>query len=460
MQDRASLTVNASLLGDRHGRRIFIEDVYPSVDAGRFPIKRIADEPIEVWADILRDGHAVLAAALLWRPQISNEWSRVAMLHDGNDRWTATFTPPRPGRYVYAIEAWTDLFGTWRHDFLAKRDAGQDVTLEVEEGRNLLGLLKADDDTQARLVREARRASARHGDGAPLLADALARTATEAIRADLTRSREFALVADRERARTSAWYEIMPRSQSSTRGRHGTFDDCILRLPEIAALGFDVLYLTPIHPIGRINRKGRNNALKAEADDPGSPYAIGSVEGGHEAIHPELGTLEDFRRLVRACAQHGLELALDFAVHCSPDHPWLTQHPEWFKWRPDGSLRAADGAAGQYRDIVTPDFACVNRAELWNAFRDVMLFWIDHGVTIFAIDNHDNAPFSFWEWLIGDIRRRHPEVILFSKTYTRLKLMKGLAKLGFTHFFFNDPAPTEKWELEQYFGELTRFPER
>jgi len=460
MQDRAPLTRNASLLGDRHGRRIVIEDVYPSVDAGRFPVKRIAGEPIEVWADILRDGHAVLAAALLWRPQISDEWSRVAMQLDGNDRWTATFTPPRPGRYVYAIEAWTDLFGTWRRDFLAKRDAGQDVTLEVEEGRNLLRLLEPDDDTQARLVRDAYRASARHGNGAPLLADTLARTATEAIRADLTRSREFPLVADRERARTGAWYEIMPRSQSSTRGRHGTFDDCILRLPEIAALGFDVLYLTPIHPIGRVNRKGRNNALKAEPGDPGSPYAIGSVEGGHDAVHPELGTLADFRRLVKACADHGMEVALDFAIQCAPDHPWLAQHPEWFTRRPDGSIKYAENPPKKYEDIVNPDFYGTNHEALWRALRDIVLFWREQGVRIFRVDNPHTKSFPFWEWMIAEVQSVDADVIFLSEAFTRPKVMKALAKLGFSQSYTYFTWRTGKDELQAYLSEITGYPER
>jgi starch synthase (maltosyl-transferring) len=228
-------------------------------------------------------------------------------------------------------------------------------------------------------------------------------------------------------------------------------------VPDIAAMGFDVLYFTPIHAIGHTRRKGRNNAAVATEGEPGSPYAIGAAEGGHDALHPELGTIEDFRALVATCLEYGLELALDFAVQCSPDHPWLTQHPEWFKWRPDRSVRTADGP---YSDIVIPDFASVDRIGLWNAFRDAMLFWIDHGVTIFAIDNHDTAPLPFWEWLIRDIRLRHPEVILFSKTFARPKLMKGLAKLGFAQSFSYFPWRTAKAELEQYFGELTRYPER
>jgi starch synthase (maltosyl-transferring) len=278
-------------------------------------------------------------------------------------------------------------------------------------------------------------------------------------REDLTRSPVFPLVADRDLAGFSAWYQMMPRSQGRIAGRHGTLRDCIARVPDIAAMGFDVLFLTPIHPIGRVRRKGRNNAPVAADADPGCPYAIGAAEGGHDALHPQLGTIEDFRALVATCLEYEIELALDFAVQCAPDHPWLTQHPEWFKWRPDGSTQAAQGA-GHYEDIVAPDFACISRSELWSAFRDIMLFWIDHGVTIFAIDNHDSAPFGFWEWLVRDIRSRHPEVILFNKTFARPKPMKGLAKLGFTQSFSYFPWRTQRWELEQHLTELTGHPER
>jgi starch synthase (maltosyl-transferring) len=460
MQDRASSTMNVSLLGDRDGRRIFIEAVYPCVDAGRFPVKRIAGEPIEVWADIFRDGHVVLAAELLWRPQSSNDWSRVAMRLDNNDRWAASFAPPHPGRYVYAIEAWTDRFSTWRREFLAKRDAGQDVKLEVEEGRSLLGLLAPDDAAQARLVRDAYRASKRDGDATPLLSEPLAQIATEAIRADLTRSAEFPLVADRERARAGAWYEMMPRSQSPTPGRHGTFDDCIARLPEIAALGFDVLYLPPIHPIGRINRKGRNNALKAAAGDPGSPYAIGSTEGGHDAVHPELGTLADFRRLVQACAEHGMDVALDFAIQCAPDHPWLTQHPEWFTRRPDGSIKYAENPPKKYEDIVNPDFYGANHEALWRALRDVVLFWREQGVRIFRVDNPHTKPFPFWEWMINEVQSIDPNVIFLAEAFTRPKVMKALAKLGFSQSYTYFTWRTGKDELQAYLSEITGYPER
>jgi starch synthase (maltosyl-transferring) len=461
MQDRATpANVSIPLLGRVAGGRIYIEDIYPAVDTGRFPIKRTAGEAIEVWADIFRDGHVVLAAELLWRPQTSAVWSRVPMRLHENDRWTAIFTPPTPGRYLYAIEAWTDLFGTWRHDFLVKREAGVDVKLEVEEGRQLLAALKPRDRMQARSIRQICGTSTLAEDPAPLLSEDLAAVASKALQADVTRSAHYPLVADRPIATAGAWYEMMPRSQATIPGRHGTFDDCINRIPEVAALGFDVLYLPPIHPIGRINRKGRNNALTAAPGDPGSPYAIGSSEGGHDAVHPELGTLDDFRRLVKACADHGMEVALDFAIQCSPDHPWLAQHPEWFKRRPDGSIQYAENPPKKYEDIVNPDFYGSDSEGLWRALRDVVLFWVQQGVRIFRVDNPHTKPFPFWEWLIREVQSADPDVVFLSEAFTRPKVMKALAKLGFSQSYTYFTWRTGKEELQAYLSEITGYPER
>jgi starch synthase (maltosyl-transferring) len=461
MHDR-DVTANVSIpsVGDLSGRRIFIEDVYPVVDAGRFPVKRIAGEAIEVWADIFRDGHAVLAAELLWRPEAANKWSRAPMLPRQNDRWSGSFTPVKSGRYVYAIEAWTEDFATWRRDFIAKREAGRDVSLEIAEGHNILMSLKFRSSAQARLIREVCRTSTGTPDPAALLSDELMAAASKGSQSDLTRSPSYPLVADRPLARAGAWYEMMPRSQSPTANRHGTFDDCINRLPDIAAMGFDVLYLTPIHPIGRINRKGRNNSLTSGPDDPGSPYAIGAAEGGHDAVHPQLGTLDDFRRLVAACADFGMEIALDFAVQCSPDHPWLAQHPEWFKRRPDGSIQYAENPPKKYEDIVNPDFYGGNREGLWEALRDIVLFWVRQGVRVFRVDNPHTKPFPFWEWLIRDIQSVDPDVIFLSEAFTRPKVMKALAKLGFSQSYTYFTWRTGKEELQAYLSEITGYPER
>ncbi|GAA3839840.1 alpha-1,4-glucan--maltose-1-phosphate maltosyltransferase [[Pseudomonas] carboxydohydrogena] len=444
------------------GNGVFhIEDVFPCVDDGRFPVKRIAGEPIEVWADIFRGGHDIAAAAVLWRLETEKEWSRAPMRLHGNDRWTGTFTPQNVGRHLYVIEAWTDAFATWRHGVMAKMDAGQDVSLDALEGAAMMTRADPHDKASALTITAACEAFLQDGDIASLLSDEVEEAmATSQPRTDLTQSKAFPLMADRSRAVDGAWYEMIPRSQGSVPGEHGTFRDCIARLPDIEAMGFDVLYFTPIHPIGHTNRKGRNNALKAAPGDPGSPYAIGDKSGGHDAIHPELGTLDDFRDLVREAKARGLEIALDFAVQCSPDHPWLKQHPNWFKRRPDGSMRYAENPPKKYEDIHNPDFESDDAQALWHALRDVIRFWIDHGVAIFRIDNPHTKPFPFWEWLIRDIQLQHPNVIFLAEAFTRPKLMKGLAKLGFSQSYTYFTWRTSKWEMQEYLSELTGYPER
>ncbi len=438
-----------------------IEDVFPNVDNGRFAVKRVAGEIIDVWADIFRDGHDVVAAELLWREESAKEWHRAAMNHHGNDRWTSQFTPEKPGRYLYAVEAWTDDFATWQRGAILKNEAGQDIALDALEGAAMIAKARPIDRPAAVTLAGACEKFLATGDVA-LLFDEATRTAMSRsqIRMDVSRSAIFPLVIDRQRAVAGAWYEMVPRSQGSIAGQHGTFQDCIGRLPDIKAMGFDVLYFTPIHPIGRINRKGRNNALNAEPDDPGSPYAIGAAEGGHDAVHPELGTIDDFRALVAAAASLDMEIALDFAVQCSPDHPWLQQHPNWFKRRPDGSIRYAENPPKKYQDIHNPDFHSHDASSLWDALRDVIVFWMDQGVRIFRVDNPHTKPFPFWEWLIKDIQSRDPNVIFLAEAFTRPKLMKGLAKLGFTQSYTYFTWRTQKSEIEEYLRELTSYPER
>ncbi len=444
-----------------HGGPFHIEDVYPLIDGGRYAVKRIVGEPIEVWADIFRGGHDVTVARLVWRREGETEWRRSPMRHVENDRWMATFTPDHVGRYTYAIEAWTDEFATWRHGTELKLRAGQDVALDALEGAGLLTKARATTRDMASIILERCEQFLQSGEIAPLLQDDLAEAMADSqARPDLTRSADFPLVIDRPLARAGAWYEMIPRSQSPVPGRHGTFRDCAARVPEVAAMGFDVIYFTPIHPIGTTNRKGRNNATTAQPDDPGSFYAVGSPEGGHDAVHPELGTLEDFRAFVATCAEHNMEVALDFAVQCSPDHPWLVEHPEWFRRRPDGSMKYAENPPKKYEDIVNPDFTCDDVDALWAALRDIVLFWVDQGVRIFRVDNPHTKPFDFWEWMIREVHRREPGVIFLAEAFTRPKLMKGLAKRGFTQSYTYFTWRTEKWEIEQYLNELCGYPER
>ncbi len=439
----------------------YIEDVYPLIGGGRFPVKRIAGERVEVWADIYRDGQGVTAAALIWRSELEREWRREPMRLHSDDRWVGSFTPDAPGRYVYAIEAWTDEFATWRHGFELKQRAGADFSLDAIEGAGMLTKAQAGGPAAAAVIIRKCEEYLQTGEAAPLLAPELKEAMAESqLRPDLTRSQLFPLVADRSLARDGAWYHMAPRGQGKVPGQHGTFGDCIARLPDIAAMGFDIVLLTPIHPIGSTNRRGHDNAIAADSSAPGNPYAIGAAEGGHDAVHPELGTLEDFRAFAAACQAHGLEVALDFALQFSPDHPWLKQHPQWFKRRPDGSVRCAENLPGKDQGIITPNFACEDAGGLWNALRDVVLFWIDQGVKIFGIESPQSSPLPFWEWLIREVQLHHPAVIFLAGGFTRPKPMKGLARLGFTQSCSDFMWRTQRPELEQHLIEMTAYPER
>ena len=430
-------------LDELAARRIAIERVYPELDGGRFPIKRIVGDVLEIWADIFGDGHDQLQARIKYRTEAETEWSEAPMEFFDNDRWVGRIPLTLNTDYLYTIEAWRDLFGSWRAEVIKKRAAGRDLHLELEEGRILVRKAAARAHGRYRETLEALLVHAETLRDRPeeltdlLLAEELhIAVARCAERTNLSRyPRELAVTVDRQAALYSAWYELMPRSQSGTTERGGTFDDVIARLPYVREMGFDVLYLLPIHPIGRTNRKGRNNSLISTPTDPGSPYAIGAKEGGHTAIHPELGTIEDFRRLVRAAHAHGLEIALDFAIQCSPDHPWIKEHPEWFDWRPDGTIKFAENPPKKYEDIVNLHFYREAYPAVWHALRDVVLFWVEQGVKIFRVDNPHTKPLPFWEWMIAEVRGRHPEVIFLAEAFTRPKMMKRLAKLGFNQSY-------------------------
>jgi starch synthase (maltosyl-transferring) len=452
--------------------RVTIEGVSPEIDAGRFPVKRVQGDLLEVEADIFCDGHEKIDAAVLFKRDGVDDWQQVPMRPLGNDRWSASFPLSEIGCYRYTIEAWRDPFATWADEVAKKSAAGQSVLVELIEVRALIEKAcqcepdSAENREFSRLRREldmlgtdATSAARRLG---LLLQPAIFDLfATAGPRLHTTRyERELVVWVDRTAAAFSAWYELTPRSQAGEPGRHGTFDDVIRRLPYVSDLGFDVLYLTPIHPIGQINRKGRNNSLKAEAGDPGSPYAIGSVEGGHDAIHPELGTVEDFSRLIEKAHEHHLELALDFAIQCAPDHPWIHKHPEWFDWRPDGSIRFAENPPKKYEDIVNVHFYRDAFPSIWFELLNVVLLWADRGVRIFRVDNPHTKPFPFWEWLIFEVQKRYPDVIFLSEAFTRPKPMKRLAKLGFTQSYSYFTWRNTKQELTEYLTELTRGPSR
>jgi starch synthase (maltosyl-transferring) len=426
--------------------RIAIEDVAPQVTGGAFPVRRVVGEMFEVSASIITDGHDRLAAEILWRPTDETKWRAAPMAALGNDEWRGRFALERLGRHVFAVAAWRDEYATFVDDLTKKLAAGVPTHLEIQEG---VLLLRAAGITPDATGEAALRAEL-------LSAAMLARMRAAAPKKFLVKSPPAIVDAERIGARFANWYEIFPRSQSGDATRHGTFRDVIAGLPRIAGMGFDVLYFPPIHPIGRRNRKGRNNTLTPAADDPGSPYAIGAAEGGHDAIHPELGTLDDFHALRDAAAALGIELALDFAIQCAPDHPWIKSHPEWFDWRPDGSLRYAENPPKKYEDITNVDFYAPGaQPALWAALRDVVQFWVDQGVRLFRVDNPHTKPLPFWEWMIADIRGRHPDVVFLAEAFTRPKLMYRLAKIGFSQSYTYFTWRTAKAELEAYLIELT-----
>ncbi|WP_114952440.1 alpha-1,4-glucan--maltose-1-phosphate maltosyltransferase [Sphingosinicella terrae] len=437
--------------------RLVIERISPDVDEGRFPVKRTVGDVVEVEAVFFGDGHEQLAAELRWRAADEKAWRSARMEEKGNDRWTAAFPLERLGRYEYQVEGWLDVFGTFRRDFIKKRDAGVALPVEFLEGRRLVEAALPHEPRLQAFLAALDEAEDEDSAAAILLDPELQ------LLIDEKDVRRFAIActprrveAERLAARFSSWYELFPRSQSDRPDRHGTFDDVVARLPQIREMGFDTLYFPPIHPIGRKHRKGRNNSLDPGPDDPGSPYAIGGEEGGHDAVHPELGTLDDFRRLVAEARVHGLEIALDFAIQCSPDHPWLREHPGWFDWRPDGTIKYAENPPKKYQDIVNVDFwKAESIPDLWLALRDVVLFWIGEGVKTFRVDNPHTKAFPFWEWMIGEVRGLHPDVIFLSEAFTRPAIMYRLAKIGFSQSYTYFTWRNGKQELADYLTELT-----
>jgi len=457
----APRTAQCAPQGDGRARAV-IEGVEPLVDNGRFAVKRVLGDRVVVESDCFADGHDVVACRLRFRHEDDAAWQETAMEPLGNDRWRGSFVVRELGRYRYTVVAWVDPFLSWRHDF-ARRVDPDDIRIAARVGAALIesAAQRADGDARRDLRAWARELGA--GDDADALRDIGADEVRAAIASrypdrsfETTYPIEVPLVVDRERAGFSTWYEMFPRSCSPQPGLHGTFRDCESRLSYIADMGFDVLYLPPIHPIGRERRKGPNNTLVAGPKDVGSPWAIGSIEGGHKALHPQLGTLDDFRRLRERAHDLGIELALDIAFQCAPDHPYVNEHPEWFSHRPDGSVQYAENPPKKYQDIYPFNFASDAWVSLWQELHSVMAFWIGEGVRIFRVDNPHTKAFPFWEWAIGEIKRDHPDAIFLSEAFTRPKVMHRLAKLGFTQSYTYFTWRNSKQEITAYFTELTQ----
>lgn len=441
--------------------RVIIENITPRVDGGEFPIKRIAGDTLIVEADIFTDGHDAISCVLLHKKLGDPGWTEAPMEALGNDRWRGSFQVPEVGNYLYTVSGWVDRYKTWSHALAKRVEAGQDVTVDLMIGAEMIVAAgKHATPKEAgwhELYAEAVRAGGPEGIARATsaeLAGLMHRNAERFFAA--TCRQEYSVLVDRERARFGAWYELFPRSTSPVPGKHGTFKDLEARLPYVAGMNFDVLYLPPIHPIGRNFRKGRNNSTTAAPDDPGSPWAIGAAEGGHKAIHPELGTLADFRHLVAAAAGYGIELAMDIAFQCAPDHPYVTEHPEWFRKRPDGTIQYAENPPKKYQDIYPFDFETEQWRELWEELKSVVQFWVDQGLRIFRVDNPHTKAFPFWEWMIAEIKKDCPEALFLAEAFTRPKVMHRLAKAGFTQSYNYFPWRNTKWELTQYLTELTK----
>lgn len=448
--------------------RVAIEHVEPELDGGRFPVKRVLGDTIIVEADLFADGHDVIRGLLRSRHESQEEWLETPLSLLGNDRWQASFQVTELGQYRYSIMGWVDHFATWQRDMRKRLSAQQDVTVDILIGKQLIetAISHASDPSRRRL-KDIQTALSRSDPRSQaeldlLLGEEAAEVMADCVDHRLSSSydRELLVVVDRPKARFSAWYEMFPRSTTDEEQPHGTFKDCESRLSYIAEMGFDVLYLPPIHPIGETHRKGPNNNPRGDSASVGSPWAIGARNGGHRAIHSQLGSLEDFKQLLAVAREKGIEIALDLAFQCSPDHPYVQEHPEWFMTRPDGTIQFAENPPKQYQDIFPLNFETDAFPELWKELRGVVQYWIDHGIRIFRVDNPHTKPFLFWKWLIGDVKAAYPETIFLAEAFTRPKVMYHLAKVGFTQSYTYFAWRNSKPELTDYFTELTTSPVR
>jgi len=449
-------------MSDKGKKRVVIEDVKPQIEGGRFPIKRTVGEKVMVTADIFADGHDTVFARILFKGPNDKNWRESRLTFIENDLWSGEFRVKELGTYRYTVEGWVDHFRTWQKDVRKKFDAGQDVKVDLQIGLDSIdrAIKKSGADDKRKLKELA--IDIKSTDPELAVLTAVGKDLAELMEryTDLSSAsryqKELVVIVDQKKAVFSAWYERFPRSCASEPGKHGTFKDCEALLPEIARMGFDVLYLPPVHPIGRTKRKGKNNSPLCEDGDVGSPWAIGAEEGGHKDVHPDLGTIEDFIHLVKRAGDYGIDIALDIAFQCSPDHPYVREHPEWFRWRPDGTVQFAENPPKKYEDIIPIHFEIDQWQELWEELKSVFLFWIEKGVRIFRVDNPHTKSFGFWEWVIHEIKKDYPETIFLSEAFTRPKVMYRLAKLGFTQSYTYFTWRNTKWEFTEYMRELVK----
>lgn len=449
-----------------HAPTVVIEHIYPSFDAPNYMVKRVVDEPLEVYADIFKDGHDVISAVLKWKPVTSTRWFEASMRSVDNDRWTGIASFSASGRWEFAIEAWADTWRGWKKAFKAKYDAlDPEIGIEAREGARILAKAAQlartegalDSATELEELAEMLRVLPAKETIDVVLSEELQRLLDRFQDRSLsTISSSVSVSVERERARFSSWYEFFPRSAEGRDDKHSTFRDCVARLDDVKSMGFDVIYFPPIHPIGVAHRKGKNNTLVAYADDVGSPWAIGSSEGGHRSVEPKLGTIEDFEWLVEEARKRDMEIALDFAINCSPDHPYVKDHPDWFHQREDGSIRYAENPPKKYQDIYPINFHCADWKALWKELIDVVIFWVDRGVKIFRVDNPHTKPVAFWEVLIAEVQARDPDVLFLSEAFTKPRMMQVLGKIGFSQSYTYFTWRESKQELTEYAQELTQ----
>lgn len=443
-------------------KRVIITNVMPRVEEGRFPAKTALGETITFSADIFGDGHDEIDASVFIKHADDKNFKELPLKFVINDYWEAKYKIDRTGFYEYRLEAWEDHFTTWKKGLKKKFDAGQDVSVELLIGIELIEQAAADSGNDRELLLDYIKQLNQSDDIAALVAIALHDDLSAMMRNHRRQDiisiypQTYTLEAERKKAAYSTWYELFPRSASNDEGKHGTFKDVVRLLPRVAKMGFDVLYFPPIHPIGELNRKGKNNSLTAGPDDPGSPWAIGNRLGGHKAIHPQLGTLADFKALVAEAAKYKIEIAMDIAYQCAPDHPYVKEHPQWFKWRPDGTVQYAENPPKKYEDILPFNFETDDWQNLWQELKSVIEYWIAAGITIFRIDNPHTKAFKFWQWMIAEVRKQHPEVLFLAEAFTRPRVMERLAKAGFNQSYTYFTWRNNQYELQEYLNELTR----
>ncbi|MBT8376931.1 MAG: alpha-1,4-glucan--maltose-1-phosphate maltosyltransferase, partial [Bacteroidia bacterium] len=446
----------------KNQKRVVIDYVSPQINGGDFFIKRVVNEVVNVNSHVLVDGHDVISASIMYKHEKARSWSEVRMQHAVNDEWFASFYVEKQGFYKYKVTGWVDHALNWQHGIIRKIEDSQIVKSELLEGVSLIeAILKKTTGADKKYLQQC---ILLFQDKA-LYADAIKEATSQKLHhifynnptKDLENSsKEYEVYVDRKKARFSTWYEFFPRSASETPGKHGTFKDCERLVPRIAEMGFDVLYFPPIHPIGEVNRKGKNNTTTATKDDVGSAWGIGSKHGGHKSIHPQLGSLTDFKTLIKKAKSQGIEIAMDYALQAAPDHPWVKEHPSWFKWRPDGTVQYAENPPKKYQDILPIYWESEDYKNLWDECLDILLYWIDCGISIFRVDNPHTKPYYFWNWVIAEVKKKHPDVIFLAEAFTRPKVMQQLAKQGFTQSYTYFTWRNSKKEFVEYVEELTK----